>query len=732
VSHLPADLLVVDDSAANRVVLDRQLTRHGYGVTTAADGQETLRLLERRAFSLILLDIEMPGLNGLDVLRTIRQRHSPSELPVIMVTARIQSHQIVEALGLGANDYLTKPVDFAVAAARIQTQLALKQAHAALRQSEERYALAAGGARDGIWDWDLAAGQMYFSPRWKAMLGYGDDELLPRPEEWFTRVHPDDVQRLSAAIEAHVGGHTPHFEHEHRMRHRDGSCRWMLSRGLAVQDADGRAYRMAGSLTDVTESKVSDALTGLPNRTLFIDRVRGALERGRGPGDSAALAVLFLDLDRFRVINESFGYAVGDHLLLEVAGRLDACMRAEYARTSAPRDYTIARLTGDEFAILLEDLSHPGDAIRAVQRIEAALAEPFVIDGDDVYATATVGVAVRTARSDGLDRPDALLREANTAMHRAKALGLARHEVFDVEMHQAAVARLRLESDLRRAIERDELRVFYQPIVSLQSGCIEGVEALVRWSHPTRGLVLPTEFIPIAEEIGLILPIGAWVLRQTCRQAASWHAAVGDDVSFTVGVNVSSRQFLGPDLAGLIERTLEETQLPAWRLKLEITESTIIENPDAVTAALVQLRSLGVQIAIDDFGTGYSSLSSLHQLPIDTLKIDRSFIERMNADGAEIVRAIVAMARNLGLSVTAEGVETEDQLTQLKHLGCAEAQGYLFAPPLDADVAAVLSLREPVLQYAVRVRHGSTRRTLAATRPALVGGSVAAAGGRRG
>ena len=674
----------------------------------AADGGEALRLIEQHVFSLVLLDVEMPGLGGLEVLTTIRRRYSPIDLPVIMVTARQQSQQVVEALSLGANDYVTKPVDFAVAIARIQTQLSLKQANTALRQSEERYALAVRGAHDGIWDWNLTTGDVYFSPRWKAMLGGSDEELSTGPDEWFARVHPDDVERLTAAIEAHLQGQTLHLESEHRMLHHDGSYRWMLSRGLAVRDASGRAYRMAGSLTDVTDSKVLDSLTRLPNRTLFMDRLRSAIERTQGGGDSA-VGVLFVDLDRFKMVNESLGYSVGDQLLAAVAWRLESCVRVEQTLAQARRDHTIARLGGDEFAILLEDIKHAGDAVRVVQRVEAALAEPFAIDGYEVFATASIGIAISGARPQWAE---ALLQDANTAMHRAKALGSARYEMFDVEMREAALARLRLETDLRRAVERREFLLYYQPIVSLQSGHIEGVEALLRWSHPTRGVVAPEDFIPIAEETGLIVPIGAWVLREACRQAAIWHVHLGAGVDFTVSVNVSGVQFLTPDFAGEMQRMLEDANIPASRLKLEITESTIIENPDTVTSALALMKRLGSQIAIDDFGTGHSSLSALHQLPIDTLKIDRSFIARMDTDGVEIVRAIVAMARSLGLTVTAEGVETEEQLTQLKLFGCASAQGYLFSAPLDANAAGVLSFGEPVLRYAVRLRYecGRTRR----------------------
>ena len=687
-SQATAPLLLVDDTEANRDMLSRRLQRLGYEVLLAASGAEALEIVERQRVSLVLLDVEMPGMSGLDALSTLRKQYSPIELPVIMVTGRQQREDIIEALTRGANDYVTKPIDMPIAAARIQTQLSLRKAEAALRESEERYALAARGANDGLWDWNLITGSVYYSSRWKLMLGSDEEDIGSSPDEWFKRVHPDEVSRVRSDVESHLAGATLQFESEHRLLHRDGNYRWMLVRGLAIRDGAGRSSRFAGSLTDITEGKVSDALTGLANRILFLDRLARAIERRRRHGD--IYAVLFIDLDRFKLVNDSLGHIVGDQLLIAIAKRLQHCLRSNDSCARFDADHTIARLGGDEFTILLDDIKQVGDAMRVADRIQKTLALPFNLDGHEVFTSASIGIAVG-ARD--YESPEAVLRDADTALYRAKALGKARYEVFDVEMRDRAVARLRLDTDLRRAIERHEFHLYYQPIVSLQRNRIEGFEALLRWPHWDRGLVYPADFIPVAEETGLILPMGWWALREACRQLSIWQKTLPQGTPLTMAVNLSSKQFVQLDLALQLEQILVETGVAASSLKLEITESAIIDNTNSMIGLLLQLKSLGLQIAIDDFGTGYSSLSYLHRLPIDSLKIDRSFVSCMTQDSAEIVRAIVGLAHNLGLDVIAEGVETVEQLEQLKALGCEFGQGYLFSRPVEHAEAEALLLR---------------------------------------
>ncbi|MBD2740274.1 EAL domain-containing protein [Coleofasciculus sp. FACHB-1120] len=467
-----------------------------------------------------------------------------------------------------------------------------------------------------------------------------------------------------------------------------GKVRWFQTTKKSLVSPDGKAQQVLGVSTDISDRKrvedlliydaFHDKLTGLANRALFMDRLGHLVELTKRRQDYL-FAVLFLDLDRFKVINDSLGHTIGDQLLVEIARKLQTCLR--------PGD-TVARLGGDEFTILLEDIQDVSDATRVANQIQNELALPFNLNGQEVFTSASIGIAFNTT---DYHQPEDLLRDADIAMYRAKALGRARHEVFDMTMHTRAVALLQLVTDLRQAVNRQEFLLHYQPIVSLSTGQITGFEALVRWQHPERGLISPAEFIPVAEETGLIVPIGWWVLREACRQMRVWQTQ-----QLTISVNLSSKQFTQPHLAPAIHQILEETGLDPGCLRLEITESAVMENAESAIATLLELKKLGVQIYIDDFGTGYSSLSYLHRFPIDTLKIDRSFVGRMSSDSEnwEIVRTIITLAHNLGLDVIAEGVETAEQLAQLRTLQCEYGQGYFFSRPLDVVAVETLMAAE--------------------------------------
>src|SRR5260221_496408 len=680
--------MIVDDDEWTGDLLARRLARKGYVVGLAGSAKELLERVKQDAVDLVLLDVEMPEISGLDALQKLRERYSAAELPIIMVTAKAQSDDIVKALDSGANDYLTKPIDFPVAVARIGTQLSHKHAQEALKESEERYALAARGSNDGLWDWNQSANVVHFSPRWKAMLGCQEGEIGDKPEEWFDRIHDADRDRVKEEIAAHQKGLTPHFESEHRVLHKDGTFRWMLSRGVAVHDSSGNALRMAGSQTDITEGKVSDPLTGLPNRLLFIDRV-GRLIKLTKRRKEHLFAVLFMDLDGFKMINDSVGHLMADQLLLGVANRLEKCLRSTDTVARLGETFTVARLGGDEFTVLLDDIKDPSDAKRAADRMMKALAAPFILGGKEVFTSVSIGIALSNS---AYEQPEEILRDADTAMYRAKSLGKARYEVFDADMRASVMARLQLETDLRRALERGEFRNFYQPIVALVSGEIAGFEALSRWQHPTRGLLGPNEFIPVAEETGLIRELGWWNLREACRQISEWRAASVAHRHLTISVNLSAKQFLQPNLVEDIRKLLLELALPPEALKLEITESTVMADPSGAVEMLQQIKSLGICLAIDDFGTGYSSLSYLHRFPLDTLKIDRSFISSMceGGEGMEIARTILPMANNLRLDVVAEGIDTVQQVALLTKLQCKYGQGYYLSRPLFADGTAAL------------------------------------------
>ena len=430
----------------------------------------------------------------------------------------------------------------------------------------------------------------------------------------------------------------------------------------------------------------SDSLTGLANRALLLDRLGRALKR-RSRHPDYLFAVLFLDLDRFKLVNDSLGHNVGDELLRAVARRLKKCLRSQ--------EDTVARLGGDEFTMFLEDIKDETDATRVAERIHKELRISFQVDGHEVFTTSSIGIALS---STGYTQPEDLLRDADTAMYRAKALGKACYSMFDTAMHKRAVALLQMDHDLRRALEQKEFRLHYQPIVLLETVEVLGLEALLRWEHPERGLVPPAEFIPLAEETRLIIPIGRWVLEEACRQVRAWQAQFGADVP--VNVNLSGKQLSQRDLVDQITQILQEFSLDGRSLKLEITESMIMEDIESVITTLRQLKALGIQSSMDDFGTGYSSLSYLHRLPIDVIKIDRSFVSgsRSGVEKPEVVRTIITLARDLGMDVVAEGIETAEQLAQLRALGCKYGQGYLFSKPLNGEAAGrlIAALLQPV------------------------------------
>ncbi len=600
---------------------------------------------------------------------------------------------------------------------------AQKLADQALRESEERYALAAHGSNDGLWDWKLDTNEFYVSQRWIRMIGYSDHEIAA-PEDWFSHIHPADRERVRAQLAAHCEGKTSEFSSEYRIRHRNGQYIWMLSRGIAVRDEKGAAIRIAGSQTDITEGKIADTLTELPNRIYFLDKVESAIEAQRNPG-ATPFAILFLDLDRFKVVNDSLGHAAGDQLLVGVAQRLRSSIRGQgLTGRLAGSSSVVARLGGDEFGILVEGITDPDDANIVAERILKHLGAAFYLDGRQVITTGSIGIAMS---SSGMT-PEDLMRNADTAMYYSKVRGKGRFEAFNQSMRDRAVARMELERDLKVAIDNRELVLHYQPKVSLATHRITGFEALVRWNHPTRGLLYPSEFIPVAEETGLIIPLGHWVLLEGCRQMAAWHKTMFTGQPLSISINISFKQLAEPDLAADVERILAKTKLTPATLRLEVTESSIMENAQMAIVTLQRLKLLGIGLEIDDFGTGYSSLSYLRQLPFDTVKIDQSFVRKMGTadDTSEIVGTILNLARSLGMDVVAEGVETKDQLARLTAMGCSLGQGYYFSRPVEAERALQLIRDRELLQRGLLLKPGQLNGSL--TPPEPVGPAPGVAG----
>ncbi len=566
-----------------------------------------------------------------------------------------------------------------------------KRAEDALRTSEERFRSLVQNASDMIAILDAEARTIYLSPASERILGQPAAERVGR--HGFGLLHPKDRPRVQAMFDGLLDKPGKHLRTEYRVRHAEGSWRVLESsltnllhnpavNGVVVNSRDVSDRKRAED--QLLHDALHDALTSLPNRTLFMDRLGHCIER-RQRLASYRCAVLFLDLDRFKMVNDSLGHAVGDQLLVQASGRLRSCLR--------PSD-TLARLGGDEFAILLDDVKDASNAVRVAQRIEGELEVPFVLEGREVYSTASIGIAL----SGDDDAPEDVLRGADTAMYRAKSQGRAGYAIFDADMHAQVREQLQLETDLRRAVARSQFTVYYQPIVVLKSGAIAGFEALARWHHPDRGLVMPHDFMPLAEETGLVTAIGRAVTIDACRQMKAWNDRRPELEPLFLSVNLSRRQLSSPDLAEQIERMLDAGGLPGDRLSIEVTEHSVSDQPDTALATLVRLRRLGVRVSLDNFGTGTASLSLLHRFPFDRVKIDRWFVNGIGEGGSneELVEGILTLCRGRRLDTVAEGVETEEQRRRLAELGCDYAQGFLFSEPVAKSRAEELLSAAPL------------------------------------
>ena len=688
-------VLVVDDNVMERFITREALQQAGFTVLEASDGIEAMSVFAERQPQFLLLDVKMPRMDGFTACVNIRNTPAGLHTPILMMTGLDDVESINRAYEVGATDFITKPINGVILIHRIRYILRAQQTADELRENESLLADAQKVAKLGSWDWNLLQQRITWSEEAGRIVDTEQRSTTASLQELLPAVHPEDRVIVQDTIEEILSSHERRSL-EYRIVRADGLER-VVQQEIEVRINDGQVSRLFGTIQDITERRETeerirylayyDSVTGLPNRALFKEQVRQALLRAKR--FSRRTSLLFLDLDHFKRINDTLGHSTGDKLLHMVAERLSHCVRdCDYlAREKTLPSWedgsdgqsTVARLGGDEFVILLSELRTPEDAAIVANRVIKALGDPFVLSHNEVYVSGSIGIA---SYPDDGDDHELLLKHADAAMYYAKRQGRNRYQFYTKSMNERALERLSMESDLRKAIEKSQFVLHYQPKINIATGVITGCEALIRWHYPGRGFISPLEFIPIAEETGLITPIGEWVLREACFQTKAWQQ---DGLpSIRVSVNVSTVQCANENFRDDVARALKETGLRAEYLELEVTESLLMRDMDASIELLHQLKALGVQVSIDDFGTGYSSLAYLKRLPLDTLKIDRSFINDITTDpdDASIVSATIALGHNLRLNVVAEGVETEEQLEFLSKHGCDQTQGYMFSKPL--------------------------------------------------
>lgn len=691
-------ILVVDDDATARLLMRAALVKAGYGVRLASGGEDALRVFGEAPADMVMLDVEMPDLSGHEVCARLRAV-AGDLLPIVMVTGMDDVRSVEKAYEAGATDFIAKPLNWALIGHRVRylfrahrAQLALLEAQAALVSSQARLEQAQTLARLGGWQWHAASATIDWSGQALRLLGMAPGQL-PDRAAFMALVHAEDAVALAQVWEDALVGRA--YSQEFRLVI-DGHISWVREQVQIESDAQGGLLSIVGTMQDITERKEAetriarmayfDSLTGLPNRQSFVERLSREVRRAQR--DQRQLAVMFMDLDGFKTVNDSMGHIAGDLILQQAADRLRQALRPSDMVSRPISEVELARLGGDEFTALVIDIARPEDVMSVADRIHEQMREPFLIDQRDVLLTASVGIAMFP--DDG-DNAMTLLKHADTAMYHAKEAGRDNWQFYRASMTERAQERLDLSTSLRLALERSEFTLVYQPQFDVAAGRVLSVEALIRWQHPVQGPIPPLDFIPLAEEYGLIVPIGEWVLRTACADAARWQRA---GQPLTVAVNVSPLQFKDPNLVQTVRDTLAQSGLAPERLVLELTESALMEDTGATLATLHELRACGVRFALDDFGTGYSSLSYLRRMPLANVKVDRSFVNGLPVDGSNqaIVQAILSMAENLGFSVTAEGVETHDQARALTEMNCGTLQGYFIARPVAAtEIPALVS-----------------------------------------
>ena len=695
-------ILIVDDDAGGRRLTRATLKKAGFEVSEAEDGLQALNAMRAALPDIVLMDVSMPVMDGFTACAELRNLPGGARIPVVMMTGLDDVQSIERAFEAGATDFITKPINWPILAHRVRYMLRASTAINRLNESQRRLSNAQRIGEMGDWVWDVQRNRIVPSDQAWRIFGHTAAEPALDRESYLRMMHPDDTERVRKAFERSVENGDA-FAIEHRVVQASGATRHLHQQVEVIErDASGRALQLAGAVHDITRRKDTeeqirrlayfDTLTGLPNRLLFTEQLHKALADAKREGQQ--VAIMFVDLDHFKRVNDTLGHGAGDELLRVVSARLAHSVRPldVIGRDASQREgNSIARLGGDEFIIMLSELHGATDAAAVARRLVAALTEPVVIQCTELYISASVGIAMYPY--DGVDI-DTLLMNADTAMYRAKEAGRGGFQFYDRSMNARALERLVMEAMLRRALERNEFVLHYQPRISLETGCIVGAEALIRWQHPERGLVSPREFITLAEETSLVIPIGDWALAEVCRQSAAWQAQGVTPVP--VAVNLASTHLRERNLPDLVTRVLQNNNLAPRLLEIEVTESILMADPELSVETARRLKEIGVHLSIDDFGTGYSSLSYLKKLPISALKIDQSFVRDLatDPDDAAIISAIIAMAHSLKLKVVAEGVETEAQRAFLKEHGCDEFQGYLISRPVEAKEFALLLERQ--------------------------------------
>jgi diguanylate cyclase (GGDEF)-like protein/PAS domain S-box-containing protein len=721
-----AKILVVDDQPENLHLLADALTSDKYEVKGVVNGEMALIVANSVIPDLILLDVMMPGLNGYQVCEKLKENPLTQNIPIIFLSASNDSVERVKGLSAGAVDYIDKPFQINEVLLRINNQLKLQAAQKEilklntdleqriqertaqleqanqelkfeirereqitklLQESEEKLESILNSLEEVVWSAEVATNNLLFlNPAAQGVYGRSVDELLNNPDLRLESIHPEDRDLVELSLASS-------FNHNHNLEYRivqpNGEIRWVWERSRLIFDQTGAANRRDGIISDITERKKieselsyearHDSLTNLPNRSAFLERVEQALKQSQ-KNPNYLFAVLFIDLDRFKIVNDSLGHLIGDELLITVAQILTSCCRAN--------DF-VARLGGDEFTILLDAIKTIEEGNSIAERIQTKLNTPFYLKGHTVFTSASIGIVeVNHQYQDS----SAILQNADLAMYRAKSQGKARHEVFAQEMYAETRELLEIENDLRKAVIENEFILHYQPIVSLETNKLYGFEALLRWHHPTKGLIYPDKFINLAEETGLIINIGEWILKAACQQLHTWQTQYPQVANLKISVNIASQQLKDPNFLTILDQTLVTTGLSSQSLNLEITESTLMDYKPEIIDLLHQIRDRGIKLNIDDFGTGYSSLQYLNRFPISTLKIDRSFTKGMLKDkeNFEIVKMIITLARTLKIDVIAEGIENLKQLKVLKTFNCKLGQGHLFSEPIDCKNAELM------------------------------------------